>query len=148
MPVMSATTFERFFRAAGGLDVDKGDLARYGEFVSSRILELLIAGMATANANGRDVIQPADLPITKGLQERIHEFQDLDEELELLPALERLIAWPPDLIIGEKTEARLPLVAGGLSVALARLFTRVDPQLKNPQTRHWEQAFAIFELLL
>jgi hypothetical protein len=35
-----------------------------------------------------------------------------------------------------------------LSVALARLFNEAEPELKNLQTRHWEKAFAIFELLL
>jgi hypothetical protein len=39
-------------------------------------------------------------------------------------------------------------VVGGLSVALARTFRIVEPGLKNPQTRHWERAFQIFDLLL
>jgi hypothetical protein len=39
-------------------------------------------------------------------------------------------------------------VAGGLSVALARTFKLIDPDVKNPQTAHWERAFQIFALLL
>jgi hypothetical protein len=35
-----------------------------------------------------------------------------------------------------------------VSVALARTFTIIEPDLKNPQTRHWEQAMGIFNLLL
>jgi hypothetical protein len=62
--------------------------------------------------------------------------------------LDQLIGRPPDLDLSEETDARLPLVAGGLSVALARLFNEAEPELKNLQTRHWEKAFAIFELLL
>jgi hypothetical protein len=33
VPVMNVTKFERFFRLAGGLDVDKTDLKRYSDFV-------------------------------------------------------------------------------------------------------------------
>ena len=32
-------------------------------------------------------------------------------------------------------------------MALARTFTIIDPELKNPQTKHWERAFQIFDLL-
>jgi hypothetical protein len=71
MPVMSVARFERFFRIAAGLDVDKKDLKRYSDFVNQKTHDLLIRGKATAKANGRDIIEPFDLPITKGLQERI-----------------------------------------------------------------------------
>ena len=50
--------------------------------------DLLIRGKAVAKANRRDIIEPFDLPITKGLQERIHEFKDIDEEIELKPILD------------------------------------------------------------
>ena len=36
---------------------------------------LLLMAEATAEANRRDVVQPEDLPITKGLQQSIHEFE-------------------------------------------------------------------------
>jgi hypothetical protein len=39
-------------------------------------------------------------------------------------------------------------VVGGLSVALARSFKIVDPTLRHPQTKHWDMAFALFDLLL
>ena len=47
-----------------------------------------------------------------------------------------------------ETETRLPSIAGGLSVALARSFKIIDPNLKNPMTEHWERAFQIFDQLL
>lgn len=149
VPVMSVSKFERFFRAAAGLDVDKNDLERYNDFVNRKIYDLLLRGKAAATENGRDIIQPSDLPITKGLQERIHEFRQLDEEIELGSILEYIARLPPlDVTYSDETEARLPGVVGGLSVALARTFTIVEPGLKNPQTRHWERAFQIFDLLL
>jgi len=39
-------------------------------------------------------------------------------------------------------------VMSGHSVALARTFTLLHPQVKNPQTSHWERSFRVFELLL
>jgi hypothetical protein len=126
MTIMAVHRFERFFRAAAGLDVDKDDLKRYSEFVSDKLHDLLMIGQATAKANGRDILQPRDLPITKGLQESIHVFREVDEEIE----------------------SRLPEVVGGLSVALARTIKVIDPEVKNPQTAHWADAFRIFGLLL
>ncbi|HZO65137.1 MAG TPA: DUF1931 family protein [Kribbellaceae bacterium] len=149
MTVMAVHRFERFFRAAASLDIDKNDLKRYSDFVTDKLYDLLVIAQGTAKANGRDIIEPRDLPITKGLQERIHEFRKLDEDIELQPILEQLAAWPPlDVTLSKETESRMPGVVGGLSIALARTFTIVDPDVKNPQTSQWERAFRIFGLLL
>jgi hypothetical protein len=149
MPVMSVARFERFFRVAAGLDVDKTDLRRHSDFVNQKLYDLLLRGQAAAKANGRDIIEPHDLPITKGLQESIHQFRRIDEEVELQPILDELAARPPlDLAYSDDTEARLPEFAGGLSLALARCFRILDPDLKNPQAEHWERSIRIFNLLL
>jgi hypothetical protein len=147
--VMNIAKFERFFRIAAGLDVDKEDLRRYSDFVHKKTYDLLLRGQANAKANGRDVIQASDLPITKGLQESCHAFRGLDEQIELEPVLQGLARLPQlDLAYGEEFEERLPQIIGGLSYALARSFKIVEPSLKNPQTRHWEIAFQLFDLLL
>src|SRR5918997_6028824 len=139
MALMGRSQFERFFRAAASLDVDKDDLRRYNDFVNQKVYDLLLIGQATAKANSRDIIEPWDLPITKGLQESIREFEKLDEDVELQQILEQLAALPPlDLTYSEETEARLPGIVGGLSLGLARTFKVIDPKLKNPQTEHWE----------
>ena len=126
--VIGLARFERFFRVAAGLQVDKEDLRRYQEFINHKIHDLLLRGEAAAKANGRDIIKPFDLPITMGLQESMHAFRDLDEDVELDPILERVLWEPPlDLAIGTDTEERLPAIAGGLSVAMARTFKILDP---------------------
>jgi hypothetical protein len=146
---MSVAKFERFFRIAAGLDVDKQDLKHYSDFINRKLYDLMVRAEAAAKANGRNIIEPFDLPITKGLQESIHEFENIDEQIELRPILDQLTAQPPlDLAYGEETEARLPEVVGGLSVALARAFKIIDGDLKNPATRHWQQCFRIFDLLI
>jgi hypothetical protein len=150
MAVIAVAKFERFFRVAADLDVDKSDIKRYEDFVHRKIYDLLVVAQATAKANyGREFIEPQDLPITKGLQRSIYEFRKLDEEIELQPILDDLATRPQlDLGVLAETEARLPEVAGGLSVALARSFRIVDPQLHNPETAHWARAFRLFDLLL
>jgi hypothetical protein len=88
--MMNATViakFEHFFRVAAGLDIDKADLKRYGDFVNRKIQDLLLRGQAAAKANGRDIVEPWDLPITKGLQESIHAFRTVDIADDLSPFL-------------------------------------------------------------
>jgi hypothetical protein len=146
---IGVSNFERFFRAAASLDVDKDDLRRYEDFVNRKVRDLLLISRAAARANGRDVIEPWDLPITKGLQETIHDFRGMDEAAEVRPMLEQIVAIPPqELAYSEETEGRLPEIAGGLSLALARAFKIIEPRLKNPQTEHWERALRVFDLLL
>jgi hypothetical protein len=148
MPVMAVHRFERFFRAAAGLDVDKNDLKRYNDFIEHNLRDLFLIGRAHAKTNGRDIIESHDLPITTGLQESIHRFRKLDEYIELQPLLDQLATWPADITPSEETRAKLPEITGGLSLALAEAFRIIDPDQKNPSTEHWTKAFRLFDLLL
>ncbi|MDX6356199.1 MAG: hypothetical protein QOF98_3102 [Streptomyces sp.] len=65
MPVMGIPKFERFFRAAAGLDVNKNDLKRYNDFVDAKLYDLVLIGTADAKANDRDIIEPQDLPVIR-----------------------------------------------------------------------------------
>jgi hypothetical protein len=146
---MAIPKFERFFRVAADIDVDKSDLRRFSDFVFNQIYDMLIIGQVRAKANDRDVLQPWDLSLTKGVQERMHEFDKIDEEIEVGPILEHMTARPQlDVTLADDTEARLPEIAGGLSVALGRSFKIIDTRLTNPSSEHWERAFRLFELLL
>ena len=73
--VIGVARFERFFRTAAGVNVDKQDLKRYSDFINHKVYDLLVRGVAIAKANDRNLIEPIDLPITKGLQESIHRFK-------------------------------------------------------------------------
>ena len=149
MPVMGFTKFERLFRAAAEVSVDRNDMRAYLDFVNEVIYDLLIIAQATAKANVRDVIDPWDLPITKGLQQSMHEFRRLDEEIELRGILESLAARPPlDVALDDETQARLPLIFGGISVALARTFRAIDVETKAVHTEEWERAFTVFRPLI
>ena len=140
---------EKMFRQESALALDKSDLERLEGFVRQKVQDLVIRGEANAKANNRDVVEPWDLPITKGLQETIHRFRMVNAELQLTDYLGGLIALPQtDLAIGDETEARFPEIAGGLCLALSDTFKIIEPDLKNPQTKDWDRAYRLFDLLL
>ncbi|RMF21848.1 MAG: DUF1931 family protein, partial [Cyanobacteria bacterium J083] len=136
---------EQLLRKVAGLNIDKSDLRRLNEFINQKVYDLLIVGQAVAKSNERDIIEPWDLPITKGLQANIKEFKSFDIELELQPILEQLATLPLlDLDYSATTESQLPEIVGGLIVSLGKSFKIIDPNLKNPQTAHWERAYELF----
>lgn len=140
--------FERFFRSAASIKIDKNDVRRFREFVDQKIDDIAIAGRNSATWNGRDVIAPQDLPITKGIQERMREFDKFDEAGEIRELLRGQMRRPPaNVTFAEETEQLLPELFGGLSLALAQSFRIVDPRLTNPATEHWERSFDIFRLV-
>jgi Domain of unknown function (DUF1931) len=140
--------YERLFRSAAGIKVDKNDVRRLREFVDEQIDSVSIAGRDTAKWNGRDVIEPQDLPITRGVQELMREFDKLDEADEVRELLREAIRRPPaDVTFSEDTEGTLLELFGGLSVGLARTFRVLEPTSENPTTKHWDKAFALFRLL-
>ena len=147
--VQGTHQIERFFRAAAEIDVDKDDIKRFYEFVDQKVADLLLMAQHTAKSNERVAVETRDLPITKGLQESIQAFEKLDLDIGLGRILDRIVPEPQyDLPYSDQLEARLPLIAGGVSLALARTFKILDPELKNPPTQIWQQAFQIFNLLL
>jgi len=149
MVVATVHGLEMLFRRGAALDLDKSDIRRLEQLLERTLREMLIRAEANARANGRDIVQPWDLPLTNGLQRRIHDFRLLDAELRLTGHLRQLVGLPPiDLAYGEETEARLAEIAGGLCLALGQCFRILDEKLKNPNGDHWQRAERLFELLL
>ena len=149
MVVTGVAPFERFFREAADLDVDKTDLKRFEDFVREQIADLLVIAEARAKLDDRDVVESRDIPITKGLQESIHRFRQLELGGEVRPMLEQIATRPYlDRAVAVDVDEALPEIAGGVSLALGQTFRLIDPKLRNPATEHWERAFQIFNLLL
>ncbi len=147
--VMGVRQFEKLFRLAAGLDVDKSDIKRLEDFVNQRLHDLLLMAQRMARMNGRDVITEADVPLTKGLQESMQQFKDMDEQLSASDILAHLARLPAlDLAIGKDVEAMLPALAGGITVSLAKVFKVLDPEMKNPQTEHWERVEQLYAILV
>ncbi|MCW2664156.1 MAG: hypothetical protein JWP83_5308 [Mycobacterium sp.] len=140
--------FERFFRSVASIKMDKNDVRRFREFVDEQIDDIAIAGRDAAKWNGRDVIVAQDLPITKGVQERMREFDKFEEAEEIRELLRQVLRRPPaDVTFSEDTEGVLLELFGGLSIALARSFRVVDPTVSNPSTEHWNRVFTLFRLV-
>jgi hypothetical protein len=140
--------FERFFRSVASIKIDKNDVRRFREFVDEQIDDIAIAGRNSAKWNGRDVIVAQDLPVTKGVQERMREFDKLEEAEEIRELLRQVVRQPPgDVTFAEDAEELLPDLFGGLSIALARSFRIVDPTVSNPSTEHWNRVFTLFRLV-
>ncbi|MBW0088776.1 DUF1931 family protein [Pseudonocardia sp. KRD-184] len=137
--------FERFFRSVAQLKVDRNDVKRFREFVDEMVDDIAIAGRNSARANGRDVIAPMDLPITKGLQERMREFDKLDEAADIRTVLAGVVRRPPaDVTFSEETEEMLPEVFGGLGIAFARALRTVGPELVHPAPELWDRVTDLF----
>ena len=146
--VMGIKQFQRLFREAARLDLDKNDVKRLSDFVGKRLRNLLILGQVAASVNGRDIIDYQDVPIAGGLQQAIRDFKEFDEELSLTPILEQQATLPPlKLGISDMLEKKIPDIIGGITVNLARVFKTINPELKNPGSREWEQVEEIYNLL-
>jgi hypothetical protein len=131
------------------LEIDKEDIRRYYDFVDKKVVDLLLVALHTARANGRVVVEKRDLPITKGLQESIQAFEALDIDIGLERILDSAVPEPQsDLPFSLGVEAYLPVIAGDISLAVARTFKIIDPKTRQPATPEWERAFQIFDLLL
>ena len=140
--------FERFFRSVASITIHKNDVRRFREFVDEQIDDIAIAGRNSAKWNGRDVVVAQDLPITKGVQERMREFDKLEEAEEIRELLRQMVRRPPaDVTFAEDTEELLPELFGGLGIALARSFRIVDPTVSNPSPEHWNRVFTLFRLV-
>ncbi|MCW2554126.1 MAG: hypothetical protein JWR78_3907 [Mycobacterium sp.] len=140
--------FERFFRSVASIKIDKNDVRRLREFVDEQIDDIAIAGRNSARWNGRDVIAAQDLPITKAVQERMREFDKLEEADEIRELLRQVVRQPPgDITFADDTEQLLPELFGGLSVALARTLRVVDPTVSNPSSELWDRVFTLFRLV-
>ena len=79
----------------------------------------------------------------------MHQFEKLEEEIGLRPILESLAARPPlDVTLDKETRGPVPLIFGGISVALAKTFKLIDAELKAVHTEGWERTFSLFRLLI
>ncbi|MFC9838176.1 DUF1931 family protein [Rhodococcus sp. NPDC127530] len=147
-------TFDQFadiFRDVATLGVVKDDFHRFDDVVTAKLYDLLLVAQESAAAQHRHVVESTDLPITRGLQENIGLFRELGPSLRVDPIVERLAAYPPlDGILATGTRSGLPDITGGLSVALARTFRIVYPELRTVRARttHWSVISTLVDLYL
>ncbi len=149
MAVVGFTKLEALFRKAASLDIHKGHAKEITDIVEKKLHDLLLAAERNANMNGRDVIWESDLPITKGLQETIIAFKQLDEELSIDDILAFLASVPPlKYPLTTELEAKLPEITGALLVVLAKVIKAVDDEARTVSHETIEKASQILDLTL
>ena len=149
MAVIGFTKLEALFRKAASLDIHKGHAKEITDIVEKKLHDLLLAAERNANMNGRDVIWESDLPITKGLQETIIAFKQLDEELSIDDILAFLASVPPlKYPLAAELEAKLPEITGALLVVLAKVIKAVDDEARTVSHEAIEKASQILDLTL
>lgn len=147
--LMAVDGFERLFRETASLDADKSDIRRMNDLVNRKLHALLVAAQGRAQAEGRDVIEAGDVPITAGLQQCMQTFQGLEERLEAETILDQLTTLPPiQLAFGDDLRERLPLIAGSLSVALARSLKALRPDVGKVDPADWDRIDEILQVVL
>ncbi|MBC2644456.1 DUF1931 family protein [Rhodococcus wratislaviensis] len=149
MTVMTVATFQTVFRETAGLYVEGSDLPRCNAVLTRSLYRLLLTGQRAAADHHRYIIEPDDLPVTRGLEENITHFRRLGHHLDPERILAQLATYPPlDRIPASGTEARFPDLVGGLTVTLARTLTVIAPGLARPGPAHWETLRSVADLYL
>ncbi len=147
--VLGAKKLEELLRDVASLSVDKSDVKRLLDLLSSKLYDLLVVAARNATYNGRDIVMEPDLPITKGLQESIRQFRVLEQQIELQPILDFVASQAPlERPLSEDVEQKLPEIVGALVLVIARLLKVIDPTVKNPNTSHWDRVEEALNLTL
>ncbi len=147
--IMGVKQLQNLFKLAAGLHIDKSDAKRTSDFINVKLRDLLILGQTNASANGRDIIELHDIPLTNGFRKAMQEFSEMDERLSVSEILEQQAKLPPlKMALSAELEEKLPELAGAITVSLAKVFKVVNPEVKNPGGEEWEQVEQIYEILL
>src|SRR3954447_1296933 len=97
-----------FLYRGTGLRFDAGQAARVATLAEGKLADLFIVAEETALANGREVIQRHDLPLTKGLRALLHDVDALAHEIDVQPILAFLLGAGLDHQIDELVHAEVP----------------------------------------
>lgn len=147
--VFGANRMEELARRVADVEMDKSDLERLSTLATEKLHDLLIVGVRHAGYNNRDLIMEPDLPITRGLQETMQDFQLYEENLAIGPILEQLATYPLlDREPSQEVIDLLPDLLGALIMVIVQLIPVVDPGVKNPTTETWDRVSETMDLLI
>ncbi|MEO1942343.1 MAG: DUF1931 family protein [Campylobacterales bacterium] len=146
--VVGFKKLEGVFRKSAGLDLDKSKADRIISIIEKKFQDLLLVAVEKCSYNGRDIIMEPDLPITKGFEESMRQFRELEEVVELSDILEFLKKIPPlKYPLSADLEEKLPEYIGALMLIVARVLKEVGAGRK-PSTEDIEKAERILDLTL
>ena len=139
---------EAVFKKAAGLELDKSKADRIIDIVEKKFHDLLLVAVEKAGYNGRDIIQEADMPITKGFEESLRQFRELEEAVDIQDVLQFLEQIPPlKYPIAKELEEKLPEYIGALMLIIARVLKELGVQRK-PSKEDIERTSKILDLTL
>ncbi|GAB6074972.1 DUF1931 family protein [Nautilia lithotrophica] len=146
--VVGFKKIEAVFKKAASLELDKSKADRIIDIVEKKFHDLLLVAVEKTGFNGRDIIMPADMPLTKGFEESIREFKKLEEEVDLKDVLLYLEQIPPlKYPISKELEEMLPEYIGALMLIVARVLKHVGAD-KKPSVEDIERTSKILDLTL
>ncbi|EDM24449.1 DUF1931 family protein [Caminibacter mediatlanticus TB-2] len=146
--VVGFKKIEAVFRKAAGIDLDKSKADEIIDIVEKKFHDMLLVAVEKAGYNGRDVIMEPDMPVTKGFEESLRQFKELEEEVELQDVLQFLEQIPPlKYPISAELEAKLPEYIGALMLIIARVLKEIGAGRK-PSKEDIERTSRILDLTL
>jgi len=146
--VVGFKKLEAVFRKAAGIDLDKSKADRITDIIEKKFHDLLLVAVEKAGYNGRDVIMEPDMPITKGFEESLRQFKELEEEVNLQDVLAFLEKIPPlKYPISVELEAKLPEYIGALMLIIARVLKEIGAGRK-PSSEDIDKCEKILDLTL
>ena len=146
--VVGFKKIETVFKKAASLELDKSKADRIIDIVEKKFHDLLLVAVEKTSFNGRDIIMPADMPLTKGFEESIKEFKKLEEEVDLQDVLLYLEQIPPlKYPISKELEELLPEYIGALMLIVARVLKQLGAHRK-PSVEDIEKVEKILDLTL
>ena len=146
--VVGFKKLEAVFRKAAGIDLDKSKADRITDIIEKKFHDLLLVAVEKAGYNGRDIIMESDMPITKGFEESLRQFKELEEEVDIQDVLAFLEKIPPlKYPISAELEAKLPEYIGALMLIIAKVLKEVGAE-RRPSVEDIEKTERILDLTL
>jgi hypothetical protein len=146
--VVGFKKLEAVFRKAAGIDLDKSKADEIIDIVEKKFHDMLLVAVEKAGYNGRDVIMEPDMPVTKGFEESLRQFRELEEEVDIQDVLQFLEQIPPlKYPISAELEAKLPEYIGALMLIIARVLKEIGAGRK-PSKEDIERTSRILDLTL
>ncbi|GAX88350.1 conserved hypothetical protein [Lebetimonas natsushimae] len=146
--VVGFKKLEAIFRKAAGVDLDKSKADEILDIVEKKFHDMLLVAVEKAGYNGRDVIMEPDMPVTKGFEESLRQFRELEEVVDLQDVLAYLEKIPPlKYPISADLEAKLPEYIGALMLIIARVLKELGAERK-PSSEDIKKASKILDLTL
>ncbi len=146
--VVGFKKLEAVFRKAAGIDLDKSKADRIIDIVEKKFNDMLIVAVEKAGYNGRDIIMEPDMPVTKGFEESMRQFRELEEVVDLQDVLKFLEQIPPlKYPISADLEEKLPEYIGALMLIIAKVLKEIGAGRK-PSSEDIDRTERILDLTL